>query len=146
MPSFKVEMENCSEVTINSMTYPILVNYLRKSAPKSCPTTSINGKRRGRPFGVIVAIDKDKIGWSICHNVDKWSREVAIKRAAGRAMKGVSYWLTEFRNYTAAKGTQWEEYVGDVTKSGLPKLIAVANGLEEMLVRASKYFKYESGT
>ena len=128
------------------MTYPILVNYLRKSAPKSCPTTSKDGKRRGRPFGVIVAIDKDKIGWSICHNVDNWNREVAIKRAAGRAMKGVSYWLTEFRNYTVAKGTCWEEYVGDVTKSGLPKLTAVANGLEEMLVRASKYFKYESGT
>jgi len=141
MPNFRVEMDDCSAVTIGGMTYPILVNYLRKSAPKSDPTTSKDGKRRGRPFGVIVAIDKDKIGWSICHNVDRWSREVAIKRAAGRAMKGVSYWLKEFSDYTVAKGTQWEEYVGDVTKSGLPKLTAVANGLEEMLIRASNYFK-----
>jgi hypothetical protein len=141
MPNFKVEMDNCSAVTIGGVEYPILVNYLRKNTPKKDPTTPKDGKQRGRPFGVIVALSKDKIGWSICHNIDKWDRKEAIKRAAGRAMRGLVYWQSQFLDYTAGKGSYYEEHVGNVLNSGLPKLIAVFNGLKEMETRATNYFK-----
>lgn len=39
----------------------------------------------GRPFGAVVAIDRDKVGISICHPKDKWNRELAVKIAEGRA-------------------------------------------------------------
>ena len=142
MPKFKVEMDDCSAVTIGGVEYPILVNYLRKNTPKEkSPTISGDGKPRGRPFGVIVALNRDKIGWSICHNIDKWDRLEAIKRAAGKAMRGLNYWQGQFLDYTAGKGTYHEFHVGNVLNSGLPKLIAVFNGLKEMETRANKYFK-----
>lgn len=55
----------------------VLVRYLRKKS--SC------GK--GQPCGVIVAIEKGKVGWSKCHKGDKFDREkgkmIAIRRAFG---------------------------------------------------------------
>ena len=133
MPKYKVEMENCSSVKIGDKSYPVLIHYLRKNRHQTVPATS---KEKGRPFGVIVALDRDKIGWSICHNIEPWSREEAIKRAAGRAMKGFDYWCNRFENYTTEDG----RYIGRVAGSGLPKLEAVLNGIAEMKVRAESYY------
>jgi|WetSurMetagenome_2_1015567.scaffolds.fasta_scaffold117592_1 hypothetical protein len=133
MPKYKVEMEKCSSVKIGDKDYPVLIHYLRKNSHQTVPTTS---KEKGRPFGVIVALDKDKIGWSICHNVEPWSREEAIKRAAGRAMRGYDHWITEFKDYT----TEFGDYVGKIEGSGLPKLEAVLAGIKQMKVRAEHYY------
>lgn len=38
-----------------------------------------------KPIGVVVAVDRNKIGWSLCHKDDKWDREKALKIAIGRA-------------------------------------------------------------
>jgi hypothetical protein len=142
MPNFKVEMDNCSAVTISGKKYPILVNYLRRNAPKTDPTTPTDGKQKGRPFGVIVALGRDRIGWSLCHNIDTWDREEAIKRAAGRAMRGVDYWIAKFLDYTIENKYFGEsEHIGNVATSGLPKLAAVLDGLREMQDRAFRYFK-----
>lgn len=131
----KVELDKCSSVTINGKAYPVLITYLRKDTPHRDPATS---KGRGEPFGVVVALDKDRIGWSICHTkFDPWTREEAIKRAAGRAMNGYTYWLGKFANYTTSTGV----HIGPVEKSGLPRLNAALKGIVEMKERAKNYFK-----
>ena len=38
-----------------------------------------------RPYGVIVALDKEHIGMSLCNKKDKWDRELGLEIAAGRA-------------------------------------------------------------
>jgi len=133
MPKYKVEMEKCSSVKIGDKNYRVLIHYLRKNRNQTVPTTS---KEKGRPFGVIVALDKDKIGWSICHNVEPWNREEAIKRAAGRAMKGYDHWITEFNDYFTSSGA----WIGKIEGSGLPKLEAVLAGIKSMKPRAEHYY------
>lgn len=44
----------------------------------------VRGKRR-RPVGVVVALDKNKIGWSLCSKLDKWDKKTGIRLAIGRA-------------------------------------------------------------
>jgi hypothetical protein len=135
MAKYKVEVDKCSSVTINGDEYPLLITYLRKNTPIKDPATS---KERGRPFGVVVSIGRDKIGWSICYNrFDTWSREEAIKRAAGRAMNGYEFWVGKFDNYTTSRG----RHIGPIETSGLPKLNAVLKGMVEMKERARNYFK-----
>ncbi len=53
-----------------------LIKYLRKSDRK--------------PYGVIVATGKDKIGIAICHKGDVWDRKLGLKIASGRAENGSS--------------------------------------------------------
>lgn len=137
MPKFKVEMDNCSKVTISGKEFPILVAYLRNGAPKNVPATYCGGRPRGRPFGAIVAVDKDHIGWSLCYRWDYWSREEAIKRAAGRAMLGVKHWFDVFADYITKEGV----LIGDVEKSRLPKLQAVVAGLRAMQEQAIRKFE-----
>lgn len=139
MPKFKVDLENCSKVAVGGNEFPIIISYLRNRTPLN-PATSGVARERGRPFGAIVAIDKDHIGWSLCHRYDSWNREQAVKIAAGRAMRGTNYWYKTFENYTKDDGFQIEDF-GDISKSGLPKLNAVLRGMKEMEVRAARYFK-----
>ena len=53
--------------------YPgkVLIQYKRKS--------------RRRPYGVVVAIDANVIGWSICHKNDTFTKEDALELAIKRA-------------------------------------------------------------
>ena len=41
--------------------------------------------KKGNPIGIIVAIDRLKIGWALCHKNDKWDKDVALKIARNRA-------------------------------------------------------------
>jgi hypothetical protein len=140
MPKFKVDLENCSKVTVSGNEFPIIISYLRNRTPLNPATSEVANKERGRPFGAIVAIDKDHIGWSLCHRYDSWDREKAVKIAAGRAMRGTNYWYETFEDYTKEDGEMLLEF-GDISKSGLPKLSAVLRGMKEMEVRAARYFK-----
>jgi hypothetical protein len=49
----------------------ILVSYLRHK----------NGER----FGVVVAIDRGRLGWSLCCPKDRFNKELGLKIAIGRA-------------------------------------------------------------
>jgi hypothetical protein len=44
-------------------------------------------KPDGRPIGCIAAVDRDKIGWSLCSEKDTFSKDLARRIAIGRAMK-----------------------------------------------------------
>ena len=56
----------------------MLVKYLREET---------NDGTKGKPFGVVVAIDKETIGYSICNPKDRWNKKRGIEIAVGRAMK-----------------------------------------------------------
>lgn len=47
-------------------------------------------RKNGHPMGVVVAIDANKIGWSMCHKDDKWDREKALHIATSRAISSTS--------------------------------------------------------
>lgn len=54
-----------------------VIRYLRKESKEK--------GYKGVPFGVIVALSPDKIGWSICCNEDNWNKNLALRIAEGRA-------------------------------------------------------------
>ena len=39
-----------------------------------------------RPVGVVVALNKNQIGWSKCNNKDHFDKKLGIIKATGRAM------------------------------------------------------------
>ena len=42
-----------------------------------------------RKIGVVVAVAKNALGWSLCHKgLDKFDKEFGLKIAVGRAEKG----------------------------------------------------------
>lgn len=43
--------------------------------------------RKGRPFGCVAAVGKDKIGYSICHKEDQFDKKLGRKIAIERAKK-----------------------------------------------------------
>lgn len=48
----------------------------------------VRDKNRNR-IGVVVAIDRDKIGWSLCHiGLDRFNKDFGLKIATGRARRG----------------------------------------------------------
>lgn len=38
-----------------------------------------------KPFGILVALDREHIGLSICNNRDKWNKELGERLAIGNA-------------------------------------------------------------
>lgn len=42
----------------------------------------------GRRIGVVVALDRERIGFSLCNKKDKWDREKALEIALDRAENG----------------------------------------------------------
>ena len=52
---------------------------------------SRGNKKSGRnKVGVVIAIDKNKVGWSLCNKTDKFDMNVAEILATARAKTGVS--------------------------------------------------------
>jgi len=44
--------------------------------------------RKNQKIGVLVAKEKDKVGWSLCHKKDIFDKEKALRIAIGRADVG----------------------------------------------------------
>jgi len=103
---------------VNEEVYRPLVYYLRKK-PK-------NGNKRGAPYGVVVALDKEHIGWSLQNWLDPWNRKQAVSMAAGRATRGYGYWMEQFSQWVTESGFP----IGEVLQSGLPKLTAVVEAMK----------------
>ena len=64
-----------------------------------------------RPVGVVVATDKDRVGWSLCSKHDEWKKEVGKAIAIGRTFEPV------------------------------PPAKTVVKAVEAMRERAAKYYK-----
>jgi len=44
-------------------------------------------KSKGNPIGIIIALDKDHIGWSLKNKKDKWNKDIGMKIARNRALR-----------------------------------------------------------
>lgn len=53
---------------------PKLVKYIREE--------------NGQPRGVVVALGRDKVGWSVCNPRDQFDKQLGRKIAVGRALEG----------------------------------------------------------
>ena len=78
---------------------------------------------RGKKFGVVVALDKDILGWSLCNKKDKFDKEKGVAIALGRAALASEMSLSERSNYY------------DQVPQSLVKVF------EEMRERSKKYFQ-----
>jgi len=78
--------------------------------------------RKNRKVGVVVALDADRVGWSMCHTTagDKFDREKGLKIAIGRA---------EHRPVSIINVLSWD----------IPSSIRME--LLSMLERAGRYFQ-----
>ena len=56
-------------------------------------------KIKDKVIGVFVAFSKNKIGFSICCNKDKFNKEYALKLAVYRAIKQENPWLKIPKSY-----------------------------------------------
>ena len=62
----------------------VLVSYVRKQGARDPENL---GKRfKGQPIGVVAAIGKGLVGWSLCMKTDGWDAEHARNLAIGRAV------------------------------------------------------------
>lgn len=80
----------------------------------------IRSRKTGEKVGVVVAMDKEHIGWAKKNKKDNFSREFAFKVACGRAIKGSKTPLP-FRS---------DEYDMQFDEA-----------IEKMKIRAAKYYK-----
>ncbi len=54
---------------------------------------------QNNPYGVVVATSPDNIGWSMCSDKDRWSRQLAKQIAIGRAQK-ITNWREHFLTHS----------------------------------------------
>jgi hypothetical protein len=92
----------------------------------------------GIPFGCVVAIDKDRIGWSICHTKDKFDKtrgkEIAFERARKNVLVerlNIKITYDEYIDYVIEKTRRPEKYKGHL----------VFKVIKKMRDRAIKYYK-----
>ena len=60
----------------------MLINYIRKQY-----ANKEKGIFNSSPIGIVVALDKNKIGWSLLNPKDKWNKKIGLSIAIGRANK-----------------------------------------------------------
>jgi len=103
-----------------------------------------------RKIGVVVALDKNRIGWSILHDLDmEWrgsggcyelfDEDTAIGKAVRKAERGYDHWAEDFKSKVSTRfGTFPDPWLVEKT---FPKLLMVMQELSAMKTRAEKYFK-----
>jgi hypothetical protein len=74
-------------------------------------------RQDGRLVGTVVALDRNIVGWSQCCPKDRFIKQLGVKIAEGRALKGTK---KQFASKTA---------------------LAMHNAMVEMKERSEKYFK-----
>lgn len=104
----------------------MLIKYIRTPKKlKARPFYKMDGPRAnlyevgGDPIGVIVAIGKDQIGWSLCNPLDSYDRKLGLAIAENRA---IDY------------GINKEKVIKECPMS-------IRQDIIEMYERAEKYFK-----
>ncbi len=82
--------------------------------------------RKNQKIGVVVATDKERLGWSLCCKTDRFDKERGLQIAIGRA--------TKFEMKHLDSMYQYEHYKTAVPDSVRPTIIKV-------LKRAKVYYK-----
>ena len=104
-----------------------------------------------RRVGVVVALDKNRIGWSILHDLDmewkapnniygNYDNDKAIGIAVRRAERGYSYWVEDFKGKVEERFGESSPDFNLVIRA-FPKLVMVMDEVVSMKKRADKYFK-----
>ncbi len=88
-----------------------------------------------KPIGTVVALDKDKIGWSQCCPLDHFNKKRGIEIAKGRAIKG--YTKSKPRKYKDIKDIKLINFTNIYTDD----IDIIRDACEEMQKRANKYYK-----
>lgn len=90
---------------------------------------------KGRPIGCVAAVDKDRLGYSICHTKDRFNKKLGRDIAIERAKKGR-------KNLDPKHIDILINNKIDVTKEPEKyKEHFVAKALKKMRDRAIKYYK-----
>lgn len=72
---------------------------------------------RGKPIGIVVALDKTRIGFSLCNPLDQWDRKKAKTIAIGRANKyPIAESLADLTYTTNFKPTPRHDKLKDAVK------------------------------
>jgi hypothetical protein len=93
---------------------------------------------KGKPVGMVVALDRDMIGYSYCNVLDRknWSRKIAKKIAITRAVEGYVHWIQHYQEVVARR-----EKTGSDIMQTTCYLTWIMAEMEEMKDRAERYFK-----
>ena len=72
------------------------------------------------PYGVVVATSPANIGWSMCSDKDRWSKQLAKQIALGRARK-ITDWHEHLRDHSPISGQRpaperWQNLYVTLTK------------------------------
>lgn len=79
---------------LNVKDFPkVLVQYARTKSKVTAVLCGVDSAdyipyvnyEKGKKFGVVVAIDKDILGWSLCNKRDRFNKEKGLAIALGRA-------------------------------------------------------------
>lgn len=90
-------------------------------------------------IGAVVALDKDKFGWSVCRKGDRFDKRLALEIAVGRAEVGSSS-VPPVRKQKVELITPIK-MDGGVKTVQLVNVDVVGDALSCMIDRANRYFK-----
>lgn len=76
------------------------------------------------PFGVVVAKDKNEIGFSLCNPIDSWNKHIGLSIAFGRADK-----------------KSLDDQISEITIYDYCRRERLYNTIYSVKERAKKYFK-----
>jgi hypothetical protein len=108
--------------------------------------STLNGKivqyiRNGRNqrIGVVVAIDAERVGWSVCNKKDHFDKEKAVRLAVGRAE--LANELKDHDLFPAQPVRMVNRTVTDGNVNYNVRVDAVAETINKVKSRAAAYFK-----
>lgn len=96
---------------------------------------------KGKPIGCVVAVDRGKIGWSVCHTKDNFNKEMGRKIALDRANKNVLYNRYVSRNSSYDMDSYIDYLIEKTKKPEMYKTHKVSKTMKKMNERAKKYYK-----
>jgi hypothetical protein len=94
------------------------------------------------PYGVIVAINRDQLGWAFCSSKDHFEKKVGVDLAVSRAEK-VRVPFYDFKQWNDGKGVDniTAQLVLQACAVPQTKSKEVFNYLPTFLERSRRYFK-----
>lgn len=96
-------------------------------------------RQNNKLIGVVVALEKDNIGWSVCRQGERFSKKLALAIAIGRAHVGSSS-VPPVRKQKVELITPIK-MDGGVKTVQLVNVDVVGDALSCMIDRANRYFR-----
>jgi len=95
------------------------------------------------PFATLVAVDRDKIGLSICNECDTFVKKRGVEIAKMRAIKGCKTYIpNRIDTFTAVEKHEDDQYP-TLYAYDIPIIDIIDEAFDDMLDRAARYFKSE---